>query len=210
MHPIRQTGPHAHQILFDPLNGDVFVPDLGLDTVLVYRLDEVGKLTERLDARITVAPGAGPRHLAFHRDLVHLFLLNELDSTLVVLRREGGRFIHTHTTSTLPAGVTDHNQTSAVRVSTTGRSVLVSNRGYDSIAVFRFDPRKHAVELRTVEPTRGKEPRDFVQSPDGGAIVVGNQDSDTIVTFEFDEEAAQLTFSGQVDAPTPVCLRFVS
>jgi 6-phosphogluconolactonase len=140
---------------------------------------------------------------------VHLFLLNELDSTLVVLRRDGDRFVRTHLASTLPAGITEHNQTSAVRVSHSGKSVLVSNRGYNSIAVFEFDPRKHAVTLRTVEPTRGREPRDFIQSTDGGTVIVGNQDSDTLVTFAFDEAAAALDFTHEIDVPTPVCLRLV-
>src|SRR5271156_3437859 len=89
VHPIRQTGPHAHQILFDPVTGDLLIPDLGLDVIRVYRLSDDGALTERPEAQIATAPGAGPRHLAFHPDGRHLFLLNELNSTLVVLRRHG-------------------------------------------------------------------------------------------------------------------------
>ncbi|MCU1477706.1 MAG: 6-phosphogluconolactonase [Subtercola sp.] len=210
LHPIRQTGPHAHQIVFDPIAGDVLVPDLGLDAVIVYRFGDDGSLTERVDARIDVTPGAGPRHLAFHPDGAHLFLLNELDSSLLVLRRDGEHFVQTQRVSTLPPDVDEHNQTSAVRVSASGRSVLVSNRGYDSIAVFAFDVETATVELALVEPTLGKEPRDFVQSPDGSSIVVGNQDSDAVVTFAFDEDAPSLTFVSSIRVPTPVCVRFAS
>lgn len=209
VHPVRQTGPHAHQILFDPVTGDLLVPDLGIDAVLVYRLGDDGTLTERLGARITGTPGSGPRHAAFHPDGRHLFLLNELDSTLVVLRRDGDRFVRAGAASTLPDGFTGHNQTSAVRVSASGRSVLASNRGYDSIAVFAFDPATGTVTLRLVEPSLGREPRDFVQTPDGGHLLVGNQDSDTVVLFAFDEEAPALKFVSATEVPTPVCLRFL-
>lgn len=210
VHPVRQTGPHAHQILFDPVTGDLLVPDLGLDAVRVYRLSDDGGLTERPEARITTAPGAGPRHLAFHLDGRHLFLLNELDNTLAVLRRNGDRFEQIQIVSTLPAGFDRHNQTSAVRVSASGNYVLVANRGSDSIAVLAFDPSTSSVELKLVQPSLGREPRDFIQAPDGGHIVVGNQDSDTVVVFAFDESAPSLTFISQTEVPTPVCFRFVA
>ncbi len=208
VHPVRQTGPHAHQIVFDPVTGELLVPDLGLDAVLVYRLGDGGTLMERPEARIISAPGAGPRHLAFHPDGRHLFLLNELDSTLAVLRRNGDRFVRTNVASTLPAGFTGHNQTAAVRVSASGKSVLASNRGYDSIAVFSFDAEAATVTLRLVEPSQGREPRDFVQTPDGGHILVANQDSDNVVLFAFDEVAPSLTLASATEVPTPVCLRF--
>jgi 6-phosphogluconolactonase len=208
-HPIRQTGPHAHQILFDPVTGDLLVPDLGLDAVRVYHLSDTGTLIERPEARITTAPGAGPRHLAFHPDGKHLFLLNELDSTLVVLRRNEDHFEQTDIASTLPADFHGHNQTSAVRVSASGKYVLVSNRGFDSIAVLEFDASTSSVKLKLVGSTLGREPRDFIQTPDGEHIVVGNQDSDTVVVFAFDESVPSLTFVSQTDVPTPVCLRFV-
>lgn len=209
VHPIRQTGPHAHQIVFDSVTSEVLVPDLGLDAVLVYRLGDDGTLTERPDARIAAAPGAGPRHCAFHPDGQHLFLLNELDNTLVVLRRDGDRFAQASTASTLPAGFTGHNQTSAVRVTASGRSVLVSNRGHDSIAVLAFDPATETVQLRLAEPCLGREPRDFVQTPDGSHLLVGNQDSDTVALFAFDEDKPSLALASTTAVPTPVCLRFL-
>jgi 6-phosphogluconolactonase len=210
VHAIRQTGPHAHQILFDPVTNDLLIPDLGLDAVLVYQLNDGGALVERPEARITTAPGAGPRHLAFHPDGRHLFLLNELDNTLVVLRRDGDRFVQTQVVSTLPPEFGGHNQTSAVRVSHSGNYVLASNRGFDSIAVLAFDAATSSVKLKLVEPSLGREPRDFIQTPDGRHIVVGNQDSDTVVVFAFDESTPSLKFVSQTDVPTPVCLRFVS
>ncbi|HUO35358.1 MAG TPA: lactonase family protein [Candidatus Acidoferrum sp.] len=208
-HPVRQTGPHAHQILFDPITKDLLVPDLGMDAVLFYRLSEAGVLTEKPEARITTAPGAGPRHLAFHPDGRHLFLLNELNSTLIVLRRNGDRFEQKHIVSTLPSDFKGHNQTSAVRVSASGRYVLASNRGFDSIAVLAFDASTSTAELKLVEPTLGSQPRDFIEAPGGKHILVGNQDSDIVVVFALDETGPSLKFVSQTKVPTPVCLRFV-
>lgn len=209
-HPIRQTGPHAHQILFDPMTKDLLVSDLGIDTVFVYRLENDGTLTERTEARIKTAAGAGPRHLTFHPDGRHLFLLNELDNTLMVLRRNGDRFEQVQVLSTLPADFKGHSQASAIRVSKSGNYVLASNRGFDSIAMFAFDALRSRVELKLIEPSLGLQPRDFIQTPDGKHILVGNQDSDSVVVFALDEAAPSLKLVSQTSVPTPVCLRFVS
>lgn len=209
VHPVRQTGPHAHQVLFDPVAGGFLVPDLGLDAVLSYTIDGSGHLTERRSARIATAAGAGPRHLAFHPDGQHLFLLTELDNTLVVLRRDGDGFTQTDVASTLPAGFAEHSQASAVRVSPSGRHVLTSNRGYDSVAVFAFDAATSSVELRHLEPSRGSEPRDLVVA-DPAHVLVANQDSDTVVTFALDESTSSLSHVSTVEVLTPVCLHLVS
>ena len=121
VHPERQVGPHAHMVAFDPHNGEVLVSDLGLDSVMVYALTGSGALVERPERRIEMTPGAGPRHLAFHPDGHRLFVANELDNTLVALRRDGERFVPTATASTLPDEFGSHSQAAAVRVSPSGR-----------------------------------------------------------------------------------------
>ncbi|MFC4243158.1 lactonase family protein [Gryllotalpicola reticulitermitis] len=209
VHEVRQTGPHAHQILFDPKTGLALVPDLGLDAVLFYEFSADGKLSELSELRFSTAPGAGPRHLAFHPNGEYLFLITELDNTMIVLKRDGDGFVQNQIVSTLPADFTGHNQTSEVRVSHSGRFVFGSNRGHDSIAMFRFDEAAGTIELVHVEPSLGEEPRDFIQSPDGAYLLVANQNSDNIVTFAIDEDAANLTHVGTSDAATPVCVVFV-
>jgi 6-phosphogluconolactonase len=210
-HPVRQTGPHAHMIMFDPANGDLLVPDLGVDAILGYELSDAGKLTERPDRRIGTAPGAGPRHLAFHPGGEYLLLVNELDNTVVALRRDGDGFVVTGTASTLPAGFHGHSQAAAIRVSPSGRSVLVSNRGVDSdtIAVFRFDADKGTLELAELAPAGGREPREFIFSTDGRFVLVADQDTDALVIMEFSEDAPQLRYLSATPLPTPVCLRIV-
>jgi 6-phosphogluconolactonase len=208
VHPVRQSGPHAHQIAFDPVTGDLLVPDLGLDALIGYRLDEEGVLSERW--RFATRPGAGPRHVAFHPAGRHVFLLTELDNTLVVLRRDGESFVVADSVSTLPAGFSEHSQGAAIRVSASGRWVFTSNRGPDTIAVFSFDEQAERVVLVHLEPTLGHEPRDLVLTPDGSHLLVANQDSDTIVAFEVDEHDPWLRPVSVAEVPTPVCLHFAA
>ena len=209
VHPVRQSGPHAHMIMFDPNNGQVLVPDLGVDAILCYELSDEGKLVERPGRRIDTAPGAGPRHLAFHPSGAQLLLVNELDNTLVALRREGDGFVTTDVASTLPKGFHGHSQAAAIRVSPSGRHVLVSNRGVDSdtIALFRFHVDKGTLELAELTPTEGREPREFIFSTDGRFVIVASQDSNALVVMEFNEEAPRLRYLSSTPLPTPVCLR---
>lgn len=206
VHPDRQASPHPHQICFDPVSGDLLVPDLGLDAVFRYRLGSGGALTER--GRIAVSPGAGPRHLIFHYDGRHLFLASELDSTLAAYRRDGDGFVPSDVVSTVPDGFTGDSRPSAVRVTASGRSVLVANRGHDSIAVFAFDPDTAKLAPALMAPSGGREPRDLVLTPDGTDLLVANQESNTVTLFDFDEELPCLRFVSAMLIPAPACLRW--
>lgn len=211
--PYSQASPHPHMIAFDPVTGEVLVPDLGMDAVVTYRLSDTGTLTESR-AHIAVAPGSGPRHLAFHPNGDDFFLVYELDSSLAWLRRGHDGFAIAAVLSTLPENAprpTPGNGPAAVRVSRSGRHVYVSNRGptSDNVAIFSFDAPSGELRLVATETTRGKAPRDIVQSPDGSHLLVANQDSDTVVTLEIDEDSSTLRHTSASSAPTPVCILFL-
>jgi 6-phosphogluconolactonase len=201
---------YASEPASDPPNRDLLVPDLGTDAVLTYSLTTEGKLAEKTAARIATSPGAGPRHLRFHPNGRHLFILNELDSTLMMLRFEGTRFVAISTVSTLGAGSFPGSTAAELRVSASGGYVFASNRGPDSdnIAMFAFDENSEEMSLVHVEPSRGKVPRDIISSPDGRYLLVANQDTDTVVAFAIDEERPGLELANMTEVPTPVCLAF--
>jgi 6-phosphogluconolactonase len=211
LHPVRQTGPHAHMVIFDPRTGEVLVPDLGIDAVLVYALTDSGSLVEDRPRRIPARLGAGPRHLAFHPSGDSLFIANELDNTLVALARDGEKFVPTGLARTLPEGFEGHSQAAALRVSPSGDWVLVSNRGVesDSVAVLRFSQADGTVELATVQSTGGREPRELVFAAEGRRVIVANQDDDSLIVFGFDNAAGQLEQLSTAPVPTPVCLRLI-
>jgi 6-phosphogluconolactonase len=210
---VRQAAAHAHMTAVDPVTADVMVADLGADSVVVYALDEDGRLTVKADAALAAVPGAGPRHLAFHPDGRHLFIVNELDCTVCALRRQGDRFAVTDRVPTRAAGADadtgGENLAAAVRVSPSGRHVLATNRGDDSLAVFRFDEGAAALSLVGVTPGVGECPRDFVFSPDGRHVIVAAQDGDQLSCYQFDDESGALRLLQRAPAPTPVCLALV-
>jgi 6-phosphogluconolactonase len=207
--PVRQTAAHAHMVASDPLTGDIFVADLGADAVLAYALGRDGRLIPRAGAHLASAPGAGPRHVVFHPDGGHLFVVNELDSTVCALRREDDRFVLADRAPTRPGdgvGADRPNLAAAIRVTPSGRHLLVSNRGDDSLAVLRFDPATSTLSLVGTMPNVGKSPRDFVVAPDGRHVIVAGQDNDRLACYAFDDRAGALRLLHSAAAPTPVCL----
>lgn len=216
-HPERQTSAHAHMIASDPVTGDILVADLGTDTIGGYTLDAGGRLTARPGAQLAAAPGAGPRHLAFHPDGRHLFVVNELDNTVSTLRRGSDGFAPAHRVTTLPAGPGSGGEgagsaadggslAGAIRVSPSGRHVLVTNRGHDSIGVLRFDPGTAALSPVGHTASVGEFPRDLIVTPDGRHVIVACQNGGLLAAFAFDDDTGTLTLRHTAAVPTPVCL----
>ncbi len=213
VNPRRQAGPHAHFITADPDNRFALVCDLGLDQVLVYRLDPAkAGLVANDPPFAAVKPGAGPRHLAFHPSGRFVFLINELDSTLTVFAydKTRGTLDNLQTVSTLPESFTGQGTCAEVQVHPSGRFVYGSNRGDDSIAVFGFDARKGKLTLVEHRPTQGKTPRHFAFDPTGRWLLAGNQGSDNLAVFRVDAKAGRLRGTGHTaTVGAPVCAVFV-
>ena len=210
--PERQEAPHAHCIVPHPSNRFALAADLGADRVFVYRLDLDGpSLGHALGGDAIMRPGAGPRHLAFHPTLPLVFVANELDSTVATLRfdAERGALSPLDTRSTVPAGWTGTNYPADIHLASTGRTLYVSNRGHNSIAVFSVAASTGALELDQVVATEGDWPRNFSLDPSGRWLLVANQRSDSVVVFGRDPDTGRLTPTGQrIAIPSPVCLRF--
>ncbi len=212
----RQQAPHAHCILPDPSNRFALAADLGADRVFVYRLNLDDKSLPHVEGGDAVMrPGAGPRHIAFHPTLPLVFVANELDSTVATLRfdAERGTLSLLDTRSTVPAGWTGTNYPADIHVAASGRTVYVSNRGHNSIAVFSVAESTGAgagaLALDQVVPTEGDWPRNFSLDPSGRWLLVANQRSDSVVVFGRDQDTGRLTPTRQrIAIPSPVCLRF--
>ena len=205
----RQEAPHAHCILPDPSNRFVLAADLGADRVFVYRLDLDGKALRHAGEAV-MRSGAGPRHIAFHPTLPLMFVANELDSTVATLRFDSGSgaLSPLETRSTLPAGWTGTNYPADIHVAGNGRTLYVSNRGHNSIAVFSV-AESDALALQQVISTEGDWPRNFSLHPTGRWLLVANQRSGSVIVFARDPENGTLTPTRQrIAIPSPVCLRF--
>jgi len=208
----RQEGPHAHQVLFSADNRFLIGVDLGADRVAVYKFNATtGALTQNEPAGFMTTGGSGPRHLAFHPDGVHAFLISELASTITPLTWDGaaGSLKAGTPVSTLPADFKARSSTAEVAVHPNGKFVYGSNRGHDSIAIFSTDA-AGALTPVGFEPTRGKTPRHFAIAPGGRWLVAANQESGTLAVFRIDEATGKLNASGAlVEAGTPVCVLFL-
>jgi 6-phosphogluconolactonase len=211
--PVRQKGPHAHSLTLDASNRFAYVPDLGLDELMIYCFDaEAGSLKAHEQRSLNTKPGAGPRHFVFHPDNIHAYLINELDSTIVGLDYDGerGTVEEIQTVSTLPESFRGNSTCADILVDPTGHFLYATNRGHDSIAIYGIEG--HTGKLTPVghEPTGGRTPRNFTIDPGGNFLFAANQDSDTIVCFRIDHGSGRLTPTGEVTkAPTPVCLKIL-
>ena len=208
----RQQGPHAHQIRVDAANHFVYVPDLGMDKVVVYQFDaSQGKLILQAEAGISVAPGQGPRHFDFHPSGKFAYLINELGSTVVACQCDAasGKLTALQSLSTLPADFTGSSHCADIHVHPSGKFVYGSNRGHNSIAVFQVDQQSGQLTAAGHTATQGRTPRNFALDPSGKFLLAANQDTDTIASYHIDQETGALTPTGQlVAAPTPVCIQF--
>jgi 6-phosphogluconolactonase len=210
----RQEAAHAHCVLADPSNRFVLAADLGVDRVFVYRVDLAGKSLRHVEGGDAVmSPGAGPRHIAFHPTLPLVFVANELNSTVATLRfdAERGALYPLATFSTVPAGWRGTNYPADIHVASSGRTLYVSNRGHNSIAVFSVAESTGALALEQVVSTDGDWPRNFSLDATGRWLLVANQRSDSVVVFARDPDNGRLTPTRQrIAIPSPVCLRFLA
>ncbi|MFP3090512.1 lactonase family protein [Treponema sp. TIM-1] len=208
--PRRQEGPHAHSFIFDREQRRGFCLDLGTDRIMAYDV-HWGASKPLVPAAVpwfSVKPGAGPRHGVFDPSGEVLYLANELDASLDVLRYipASGGFEPEQTLSTLPQKGED-DTAAAVRLGPGGKFLYVSNRGHNSIAWFRVGPRGLLTPEDWVS-SQGRTPRDFCFSPGNDFLVVCNQHSDNLVVFRVDSETGKLTPWGEYPVPTPVCVVF--
>ena len=210
----RQGEPHAHSVNLDPNNRFIYAPDLGMDKVMIYQLDlDSGNLLANKPAFVQVAPGAGPRHFAFHPDGTRAYVLNEIGNTVTAFNwdPESGSLEEFQTVTTLPADFLETSHTADLHIHPNGRFLYGSNRGHDSIAIFEIDPDTGGLTPRGWASTQGRTPRNIAIDPSGQFMLAENQDSDSIFTFRINDETGMLITTGSViKVPMPVCIKFLA
>jgi 6-phosphogluconolactonase len=156
-----------------------------------------------------MAPGAGPRHLGFHGNEKWVYVVNELDCTLTLLKK-GSDFKYeiSSSISTLPANYSEPNTCADIHISSDGKFLYASNRGHNSIAVFGINSQDGLLNLVGHESTRGNGPRNFSLSPGDDYLLVANQHSKNIVSFKRNKDTGLLNYVSEIKAPTPVCIVF--
>ncbi len=220
----RQEAPHAHWIEASLDDRSVYVADLGLDRVLRYGFNATnGTLSTApvesnwshsvLDRSAKLARGMGPRHAAFSRNGVDMYVLGELQSTVTAFHMIGpDDSVPTafQRISALPKGFSGRNEAAEIALHPSGKFLYTSNRGNDTIAVFNVQQRGGRLSLAANIPTGGKEPRHFAIDPSGKYLLAENQFSNNIVVFKIDAATGGLIPTGQVvEVPSPVDIAFL-
>src|SRR5574337_675445 len=204
----KQAKPHANP--FDPSGRHVVVPDKGLDRIFSFRFED-GALIPAPAPHVATREGAGPRHLAFHPNKPYAYVVNELDSTVTTYRYspETAALEPLQILPTLPATFTGNSRAAGIAIDAAGRNLYASNRGHDSIALFRVDDATGLLSFVGAESTLGQTPRFFTLSPDGRLLFALNEDSDSIVTLRVDAATGRITPNGRsVKTGSPVCMVF--
>ena len=211
VNPERQQEPHAHSVNLDPAQKYAFVADLGLDKMMIYRIDrENGKLVEHTQRQIHA--GAGPRHFAFHPNGRLAYLINELDSTITAFTydAEAGTLSEIQVVPTLPDDFEGRSTCADIHILSSGDFLYGSNRGHDSLVIYAIDQDSGQLSHVGHQSTGGQNPRNFGFTPDETLLLAANQNSHNIISFYINQQTGTLTPTGhKVEVPWPVCIHFL-
>jgi 6-phosphogluconolactonase len=212
--PRRQENPHPHWCGFSPDGRFALVPDLGMDGIVIYRVDLDGPAIERHGFAASV-PGGGPRHMRFSPDGRFIYLLNELSLSVTAFAWDAaaGTARQLATVPSLSEEVKAReafNSAAEIVVHPSGRFVYSSNRGHDTVTVYRADPATAALEVIQVQPIRGAFPRNINLAPGAGWLLAAGADSNTVAVHRVDGETGELTYQtrGIINVPAPICIVF--
>ena len=209
----RQEGPHVHTGVLTPDEKYLLYTDLGTDKLNVerYRASKAQPLTPADPAFVTVAPGNGPRHIAFSPDGKHAYLLQEIGGFVNAYDYNGGKLTQTQSLDMKLPAFKGNIGSAAIKISPDGRFLYASNRGNaNEIVVFSINPDNGQLTLVSRTSSLGKGPRDFSIDPQGKFLIVANQNSDSIYVYRIDQKSGRLIgVVSQLNLGNPVCLKIV-
>lgn len=209
-HP-NQNKSHPHQATISPDQKHVYVPDLGTDQIHLYRIDPDSRTLEVLEpASFRLPPGSGPRHMTFHPNQQYAYVINELGNTVQAMRYDQttGQLSGIEIYPTLPDDFDGESYCADIHISPDGRFLYGSNRGHNSLVIFRIDPESGRLDRVGFTFVHGQWPRNFYISEDGGFVYVGNQHTGNISVFSRNTENGSLSLIDSTfdDTFSPVCI----
>lgn len=187
------TAPHAHCIQTDPTNHYAYLPHtVPANQILQYRF-EVGTLIPLQPSKAPVEEGVGPRHYDYHPVLPRVYVSNEQGSSVSTYALDGqtGQLTLLQTLSTLPRGWEGRNTCAQIHLAPQGKWLYVSNRGHDSLAIFRVDEETGLLEAVGQQPTE-PIPRVFGIEPSGNYLYAAGQGSDRLAAYAIDDQTGRL------------------
>ncbi len=202
-HNIEGKKSHAHSAKF--LENNLFVADLGRD-FLAHYVENNGEFN--LQENYMMEDKAGPRHFDISNKGKYIFVINELNSSVSVLKKEDNSYTNIQDISTLKDDFDGKSYCADIHLSKNEQFLYGSNRGENSIVVYKRDQSTGLLEKIQSISTHGDWPRNFTLGPNGKFLLVANQKSKNVSVYNVDKKTGKLTFIYSKDMPTPVCLLF--
>ncbi len=210
-HP-QQDNPHLHSVIISPDNTLAVATDKGTDKIWLFSIDHKnGQLIPTEQAFLKIQDGAGPRHLVWSKNGNFCYVINELDNTVNVIAydKASKTFTSIQAISTLPTGYTAESYCADIQLHPNGQFLYGSNRGHDSIVMYKIDAATGKLIFIGTASTRGTYPRNFRIDDKGQFLYVANQNSRNITSYTIDATTGQLNFTGfDFKIGTPVCIEF--
>ena len=210
--PQRQDKPHVHSTVFSPKHDYLFVSDLGMDKVMIYKFNPAASKPLQTNPSFAAsAPGSGPRHFIFHPNNKFAYLIEELSGTMAVYQYNNGKLNFLQRIITHPQDYNAAVGSADIHISPDGKFLYASNRGDENtITIFSVNPVTGKLKLAGYQSTMGKTPRNFMIDPTGNFLLVANQNTDNIVVFKRNKATGLLTPTGEeIKVSKPVCLKMV-
>ena len=212
INPARQKEPHAHCFVVSPNNRFAYAADLGLDQILCYKLDaKTAKLSPNQQPFTRTLPGAGPRHLTFHPNGKHLYVINELANSVTLFDYDDdtGMLIERQTIATLPDDFEGTSHCADLKITPNGRFLYGTNRGHDSIAAYRIGD-DGQLSLLAIVPSLGKGPQNLLIAGNGSLLLCANMPGNNVAVFQIDAKTGGLKSVGEpIAMPSPSCIRII-
>jgi len=212
----RQEAAHAHCAVVSPNGKHMFACDLGIDQVLGYALDAESAQLTPLDQRyVRTIGGAGPRHLTYHSQGGYVYANNELANSVNVYNynENTGMLVESQVISTLPDDFGGDSHTADVKVTPDGRYLYCTNRGHDSITIYRIDE-DGILAMVDIQSSLGNLPQNLAITPNGKLLLCANMhginaapEGGNVVVFRIDEASGKLSATNKpVEVVQPSCI----
>lgn len=209
----RQEKPHVHNVVFSPDHQFLYVADLGIDQIAIYKYQQgdVQPLIPANPGFVGLPPGSGPRHLVFHPNGKWAYIIHELDGKITTFNYKNGALVPFSVASTLPDQFKGKISGADIHISPDGKFLYASNRGtLNNIVIYAIDQKKGSLIKKGQQPSGGKTPRNFVIDPTGNFLLAANQDSDNVVVFKRDRSTGLLKpVQQEIKVSRPVCLKLI-
>ncbi|MEJ7692752.1 lactonase family protein [Daejeonella sp.] len=206
----RQEAPHVHSTIPSADGKFIYVSDLGIDKIMIYEVKETGKLMPASTPFVSSMPGSGPRHLAIHPNGNFAYSAEELTSTVASysVNKATGELVPLARAEMLPDDFTSRNSAADIHFSPDGKFLYASNRGHESLVIYKVNRKNGRLELVGHENTGGRHPRNFMIDKNGEFALVANRETDNIVVLKRNKKTGKLSPTGkQTIIPAVIALQ---